>query len=1439
MFALSNISQISLAQLEMHQHNNVLIEVINDENEVGFSSLHIAVENDNVEIFETLIAPLNGDNHNLIKVLNDKNEDGNSALHIAVNYDKVKIIEKCIDLVCMNKDDLFETVTDKEKLENTPLHLAVKNVFDGNRNGLIKFVTNRNKIGYSSLHLAVENNNNKIVETLITLSCGDNKNLIQVINSKNAFGFSSLHIAIEKDNVEIFETLTAPFVDDIDFLIDLVKDINLYGDTILHIAVKNRNVEIVKKIIELFGDNKDCLIKLIHYNDENLLFQKPINTEKDNVEIFETLTAPFVDDIDFLIDLVKDINLYGDTILHIAVKNRNVEIVKKIIELFGDNKDCLIKLIHYNDENLLFQKPINTGNTEIDNLLKPFFDQYCEDSMVQKGKNFLYQFKDLNAVETNESDIFPPYCKKIKVDLELRYPNDLFELNFDESKNELKQYLKNVLEQRTPKDPLDREAIYPLPYHLCMIASKVYQDYNSKEKKKYELNEEGLPSGWELLTIASNPSLSNGYFGAAFWHPEREQVIIAHRGTEPKNVGALWTDFKSVLKNDVSSQINSAVTFTHHVQQVFADIDNEGKTLFQMFITGHSLGAWLAQVCTFSMKYLTIVDEQEDFGKSEKEGYHAHTVVFDSPGCKPMLLQMKDWYVIRNDNVEHLPINSLDITSYLSAPNLVNTCNIHVGKIYRVFIDFPIETYFSDLFYTLNTHSIKNILKTFDKKTGLYQKNEFGNYKLYEVIDWPGNTGIIKKEEYNDFFKWANKLNEYHLTCETIQFKNYYPIRYQTKPFDEKQCSLNVFTQSEQSFLKQLHSIQAFPDFFKLDTLFSDKDILNKLNKISINEIKNIVNICDGSFEELYNTIFHIKRLLIFHSEYVEKIENFNFDNIDKKLYKHVSDNYLEINKNWLKFRKCENTNKMLIDFLNDSNQNVWKINVDGDTFCTLVKIYNLVTEINNENFSGYVENCAILDLSNLLLTNRLIKMQNNGSIIKFFTDLFQELKTVQSDEYKETEDIGFTWDDLSEITQKVLLNREIVFQEQEKKLSDLIEEFNIKNHEIAELFDFHSLIKLINNENKLKIGSKPYGIDKFEGTYVDLFEEVNNETLKSNLKHKVTYLKFPYSLQSEIKNIYLVDELFNKNNFDTLCIEHSNKIMYWINWDRAKFNLQKIFNPNLYIERNFNKILIKNEVEMFQNPDSFVFIGLNNFEDLNCLFDYYSPLLTENIHIMKNANSAIEIFNKINGNVHLMEIETFKDKKQIVWRNSKGSIKNIRQYIDSSDNSDSSFENEDSLIDLIKDKQTIIIADDPGKGKSTTLIKLYQSTLKNIHKPLLISFDSFDELHNSINRDKFIEYLNVLINKTKVKIWITTRTHCSEVLENALSTFAITFSPMKKKSIASFIFNYLKIRSSLISNYEIYDTISVEENTDNKLIIDFIENFLVEVIFQGLLVLI
>ena len=49
----------------------------------------------------------------------------------------------------------------------------------------------------------------------------------------------------------------------------------------------------------------------------------------------------------------------------------------------------------------------------------------------------------------------------------------------------------------------------------------------------------------KLLTTASN--CENGYFGTAYWHPEHQQVVIVHRGTDIKRFGVLVTDVKNIF----------------------------------------------------------------------------------------------------------------------------------------------------------------------------------------------------------------------------------------------------------------------------------------------------------------------------------------------------------------------------------------------------------------------------------------------------------------------------------------------------------------------------------------------------------------------------------------------------------------------------------------------------------------------------------------------------------------------------------------------------------------------------------------------------------------------------------------------------------------------------------------------------------------------------
>jgi hypothetical protein len=52
-----------------------------------------------------------------------------------------------------------------------------------------------------------------------------------------------------------------------------------------------------------------------------------------------------------------------------------------------------------------------------------------------------------------------------------------------------------------------------------------------------------------------------------------------------------------------------------------------------------------------------------------------------------MLLKMTDKLDVQLDG-HSIDIEHLDITSYLSAPNRINTCNKHVGMVYHIFPDF-------------------------------------------------------------------------------------------------------------------------------------------------------------------------------------------------------------------------------------------------------------------------------------------------------------------------------------------------------------------------------------------------------------------------------------------------------------------------------------------------------------------------------------------------------------------------------------------------------------------------------------------------------------------------------------------------------------------------------------------------------------------------------
>ena len=125
--------------------------------------------------------------------------------------------------------------------------------------------------------------------------------------------------------------------------------------------------------------------------------------------------------------------------------------------------------------------------------------------------------------------VLAPFSGKLSID-------DNLNLSHEEFKQTIYDFFKD--KNITPLSQLTATPPFPTPHVLAQFASKTYRDQKAQETDSEYETRLALPDGWKLLTTASNSSKTNSYFGAAYWHPEHQQVVIA-RGTKFTNLGAL------------------------------------------------------------------------------------------------------------------------------------------------------------------------------------------------------------------------------------------------------------------------------------------------------------------------------------------------------------------------------------------------------------------------------------------------------------------------------------------------------------------------------------------------------------------------------------------------------------------------------------------------------------------------------------------------------------------------------------------------------------------------------------------------------------------------------------------------------------------------------------------------------------------------------------
>ncbi|MEM7055746.1 MAG: Mbeg1-like protein, partial [Bacteroidota bacterium] len=214
----------------------------------------------------------------------------------------------------------------------------------------------------------------------------------------------------------------------------------------------------------------------------------------------------------------------------------------------------------------------------------------------------------------------------------------------------------------------------PSPYECAVLSAHVYQD-DLQQRDPVVLIDPTTQQvhalhGWavyKVLTEGNEDLLSQafqqlglpyGYRGIIYLNAKKKQLVLAHRGTALSNMSTIKTDAHSIAQNIIGGQerlipslLEQAINIAHQEECTLA-------------VTGHSLGGWLAQITAF-------------IAKAQYPEEHIKAITFDSPGAEPILEQI-------NARINPIPLDQLDITNYLSAPNLINACNPHIGTVYRV-----------------------------------------------------------------------------------------------------------------------------------------------------------------------------------------------------------------------------------------------------------------------------------------------------------------------------------------------------------------------------------------------------------------------------------------------------------------------------------------------------------------------------------------------------------------------------------------------------------------------------------------------------------------------------------------------------------------------------------------------------------------------------------
>ena len=262
----------------------------------------------------------------------------------------------------------------------------------------------------------------------------------------------------------------------------------------------------------------------------------------------------------------------------------------------------------------------------------------------------------------------------------------------------------------------------PSDYEYAVLSHDVYSPKKLKDNVLMTDVPGRPPQKWQVVSIKTG---SRDYFGVIYKNSQTQHLIVAHRGST--GAGSFLEDIQGVFLNADSPQKKDAYALTQEAMQMAQEND------YTLSFTGHSLGAYLSELSLYFL--LSTVNPQDNLESDVREG--AHAVTFESPGSSNTLSGGLLKTHIDSTGIKE---STLDITTYLSYPNLINTCNQHVGTVYTLMPDVGGWAQLPG-FHLAQVHSMTNILTLFkdhaEKRPELVEVKERVELDVPAAVELP------------------------------------------------------------------------------------------------------------------------------------------------------------------------------------------------------------------------------------------------------------------------------------------------------------------------------------------------------------------------------------------------------------------------------------------------------------------------------------------------------------------------------------------------------------------------------------------------------------------------------------------------------------------------------------------------------------------------------